>query len=235
NFKLLSSTRFFQTSNHLIHDRDPASSRPSLTPPLRDTMAVLSECPGLVVEIVANDQALREYDDDETDTEASKTVTKYVQVEEESPFEVRFRFSEEFPSEHELSIHVILAGMVVNSTILQKHMFSGNKAFSIDGAWSSVSGVESKHNFRFLRLVAETDSNRALSEEARMALSAAEQIEVRLFHITNLRRSKSMEDVPLIKIGGNSMIPEKATGSRALSHTVKYVGFYQFSPCPAYA
>ncbi|KAF2636006.1 hypothetical protein P280DRAFT_534257 [Massarina eburnea CBS 473.64] len=55
-------------------------------------MAVHPNCPGLTVEVVANDKALEEYNDNESETQLANTVTKYVQVDEELPFGFMLHF-----------------------------------------------------------------------------------------------------------------------------------------------
>lgn len=75
---------------------------------LNSTVAILEECPGLVVEILVDYAPLPEYED-ESEPSMAATATRYMHAQSGQEFHIRFDFSIPFPLREGLPTEVKLS------------------------------------------------------------------------------------------------------------------------------
>jgi hypothetical protein len=83
-------------------------------------MAVLSDVPGLQVQVVVQNQPLNEYRD-RAAKPSGKTVERYVEAQSGKHFEIRYMFEEQFPTDRPLSMIVTIDGKVVDEPLIRTH------------------------------------------------------------------------------------------------------------------
>lgn len=114
-------------------------------------MAILASCPGVVVEIVSNGQALQEYDDDNPDVPPPNALTKYVEVGESSEFQIKFRFDDAFQSDHDVG-----ASIALNEQMIPGALWSNSELYEapriISHASSIVRGEDSISTLHFSKI-----------------------------------------------------------------------------------
>lgn len=79
-------------------------------------MAILNSCPGLEVKVVANNEALKEHADLQTN-DAPKTITHYVEVNSEGAFEVHAVFTNDYTCRFGVRIEIRLDGHEVYGSL----------------------------------------------------------------------------------------------------------------------
>jgi hypothetical protein len=90
-------------------------------------MAVLPSCPGLSVKVMIGSRALREYEDPNGRSGATK-VSKYIKLVTGLKFAVRVRFTAPFPTDQDVSVKISVDG----KTILYDRVVS-NDLYQQDG------------------------------------------------------------------------------------------------------
>lgn len=80
-------------------------------------MAITDTSPPVEVEILVNDVALQEYNDDDDDSVSAHTVVKYIEAVSGAEFAVRYRLDPK-PS-HDVSVDISLDGKWAVSRIIQ--------------------------------------------------------------------------------------------------------------------
>jgi hypothetical protein len=111
-------------------------------------MAILSDCPGLEVKIIANDQALAEYADAEVE-DLPKTVTNFVEVNSGGAFKVHFSVSNYYTHKHGLCMDIILDGNKVVSALYAQGRLKKDGGHTRKGVMSKVRGKWHSAEFLF--------------------------------------------------------------------------------------
>ncbi len=113
-------------------------------------MAILSSCPGLVIEILVDGVPLQEYDDDENEQEQPDTVTKYIIAQSGAQFSIRFTASDDF-SKYPFSKQVYLDGTRVRDTLFESTL-NGNWCLD-KGRMSKVGKQSVLQNYQFDKII----------------------------------------------------------------------------------
>jgi hypothetical protein len=115
-------------------------------------MAVIPDIPGLKVEVIANEEPLKEYDTEVAD-DAAKTVTKFVEVRANDKFEISTTFDDDFVATHGFLLEVRLDGSKVYSTLLPLGQLKKSGGHKASGVRSKISGRWHMSNFVFSSFV----------------------------------------------------------------------------------
>jgi hypothetical protein len=116
-----------------------------------DIMAVLSDVPGLQVQILVQGKALNEYRDRDAKT-SGRTVERYVEAQSGMQFEIRYIFEESFPVDRPLSMIVTIDGKAVDEPLIRPHeILDPNGHISYGSILKSDSGCEVR-KYQFLSI-----------------------------------------------------------------------------------
>ncbi|KAF1921828.1 hypothetical protein BDU57DRAFT_535431 [Ampelomyces quisqualis] len=119
-------------------------------------MAVHPEHPGLSAELVVNGEALREYNDDEhTSKNDVIAIAKYVEVNEDAHFGIRYTIPQGFSNELGVHVNLKIDGNSVRKHTHNKHQLRHAKrdiVNCLDACNSTIDGVRYSQRFRFSRL-----------------------------------------------------------------------------------
>lgn len=116
-------------------------------------MAVLTEVPGLKVEVIVDDEPLKEYDDEQP--APPKTVSKYVEAKSDARFRICYSFTPPFPNSRAILVRLFVDGIVMR-TIYHHGACLGEKLFKNHHILFSQSFADGKwfeQDFRFSQLV----------------------------------------------------------------------------------
>jgi hypothetical protein len=102
-------------------------------------MVTFNDHPGLNVQVVVNNRALQEYDDDEAGQGA---ISKYIEAVSGKEFALKFTFTRPFPTQHGVEIRVSVDGegdRILTHTPDELHKAEGHfkrgVGFHKDGQW----------------------------------------------------------------------------------------------------
>ncbi|KAF1850025.1 uncharacterized protein K460DRAFT_381892 [Cucurbitaria berberidis CBS 394.84] len=158
-------------------------------------MAIINDCPGLRVEVVANGNALREYNDDQAG-DAPNVVTRYLEVNGEGTFEILTKFLENYAGRHGVRVEVRLDGHKVDSYLLRLNQLKKEDGHRSSGAPSKIGGRWHTSNFLFSSFVFEQDSTRRLDKATEEKLKQTGTITVLFHEIKNIRWPRSSGQTP---------------------------------------
>jgi hypothetical protein len=114
-------------------------------------MAVLSDVPGLQVEILVQGQPLNEYRDRAAKT-SGRTVERYVEAQSGKQFEIRYIFEEQFPTDRPISTIVTIDGKAVDEPLIRPHeILDPSGHISYGSILKSDSGCEVR-KYQFLSI-----------------------------------------------------------------------------------
>jgi hypothetical protein len=116
-------------------------------------MAVLPGCHGVKVEVIVDDQALHEYDDNSDTPPSPGTVTKYVEATSGSEFATHLMFTRGYPYQvGDVEKLIYLDGKVVESYIVSPKAFFHPAQHFVDGRCAYVGSAVVLQKFRFTEL-----------------------------------------------------------------------------------
>ncbi|KAF2625378.1 hypothetical protein BU25DRAFT_423442 [Macroventuria anomochaeta] len=107
-------------------------------------MAVLDDCPGLVLDILVDNVSLPEYQDNPQPI-ASGTIAKFVEAESGKEFEVRYTFTEP-PSSYEGTLCEMQLG---NNSYVARHILNNPNWKRLWRALSTVDSTRFTQSFYF--------------------------------------------------------------------------------------
>lgn len=111
---------------------------------------MLSDCPGLKVQVMVEGELLKKYDDDED--APPNTVTKYVEAISDARFKIKCFFIPPFPESYGIRAKVILDGREVHRAAFFKTDLFKPSGYSCEGALSILGGRTFVSEFRFAEL-----------------------------------------------------------------------------------
>ena len=97
-----------------------------------DIMAIHPDYPDLTVQVIADGQPLREYDDEDADADPS-VVTKYIEARTGSEFKITYDFAKSFPGKQDVRIRCKLDGSTVCKPLISKQSLTCLRGHKIDG------------------------------------------------------------------------------------------------------
>jgi hypothetical protein len=112
-------------------------------------MAVHADVPGLEVQIVVQDQPLREYQD-RTAQVSAKTIERYVEAQSHAQFEIRYAFKTPFPADRPVSMIVTIDGKDVDEPLIRPFELFESNGHSSCGPISKVGSRWTLQKYRFL-------------------------------------------------------------------------------------
>jgi hypothetical protein len=119
-------------------------------------MAIHPERPGLSAEVVVDGEPLREYNDDEhSSTRDANVIAKYVEVNNEALFGVRYTIPQGFSEEFGVKVTLTIDGKRVRSYThnqYQVRLAKRNIMNCLDLCNSTVDGIKYTQRFRFSQL-----------------------------------------------------------------------------------
>jgi hypothetical protein len=110
-------------------------------------MAILTDVPGLRVEVHVNGSACQEYADHQD--APPKTVTKFIEASSGTNFEVKWFFTTPFTSAHGVVVRIILDGQYVEGKITLKKNFYKDEGHTCKGVSKIVRGRKIESGFSF--------------------------------------------------------------------------------------
>jgi hypothetical protein len=113
-------------------------------------MAVLTEQPGLKVEIVVDDVALREYEDDSDPTTGSKT-TNYIEAMTDKNYAIRVTFLPKYPRIN-VGINITVDGTVVRKWYIAENDLFNPPVHEIGSARRSFGATRVRSTLKSARL-----------------------------------------------------------------------------------
>ena len=116
-------------------------------------MAILSNCPGLKVEVIVGDTPLEEYEGNGDEESRPNTSFKYVEATTGAAFTVKYYFDDTFRASHGVRINTTLDGKVVSGRIHRKAHLVKNEGSTISGARSYIRGKAYTNGFRFSEIL----------------------------------------------------------------------------------
>lgn len=119
-------------------------------------MAVHPEFPGLSAEVVVNGEPLKEYDDDDHSSAGNwNNIAKYVEVNNEALFGVRYTIPHGFSEEFGVKTNLTIDGKHVRSYTHNQYQVVHSKrdiVKCLDECYSTVDGIKYTQKFRFSQL-----------------------------------------------------------------------------------
>jgi hypothetical protein len=113
-------------------------------------MAVLTDQPGLKVEIVVDDVALREYEDDSEPTTGSNT-TNYIESKTDKNYVIRVTFLPKFPRIN-VGINITVDGTVVRKWYIADNDLFNPSVHEIGSARRSFGATRVRSTLKFAKL-----------------------------------------------------------------------------------
>jgi hypothetical protein len=111
-------------------------------------MAVIDKVPGLEVQIVAQDQPLREHQDRFANIPA-KTSEYYIEAQSHSQFEIHYAFRKPFPIDRAVSMIVTIDGKDVDEPLIRSHELLETKGHTSSGPISHVDSGWEVQKYQF--------------------------------------------------------------------------------------
>ncbi|KAF1921825.1 hypothetical protein BDU57DRAFT_545226 [Ampelomyces quisqualis] len=181
-------------------------------------MATTTKIPKVKVDVLVDNIALQQYEDDEEGQVSPATVTKYIEAQSGAEFVLRNVFDEK--PKYDVKVRVYMDGSYVCGEILRlKGFHKGTYKQTIDGARSTKDGMWVLAKFSFSDLKTVDSISRPCKDRLVKDLKELGQISVKFNYITNLRPSTSA--LPTFSKGeGFDEVPEKALKGTAISHQV---------------
>ncbi|KAF2651343.1 hypothetical protein K491DRAFT_719903 [Lophiostoma macrostomum CBS 122681] len=203
-------------------------------------MAILSDVPGLRVEVHVAGSALKEYDDDETPP--PKTVTKYIEAVSGAEFVIKYFFDRPFPTTYGVEAQIYVDGKRVGVDLNQAANLLVARAKVWEGGRVFVNGESFRSKFRFSDVKIDDDSADLEQLSEGHGVGAVGTIRVAFIHFVRQKESPLQDNHAGYKrprerntfsekeLKGqsvthySSMIPTKKTKERATraNYTVDY-------------
>jgi hypothetical protein len=117
-------------------------------------MAIHPEHPGLCAEVVINDEALKEYDDEEANEDRRpETITTYAQVDSEAQFGVRYTIPSDLTGEYGVRSRLLLDGKKMCTYVHPRRDFDQDDVIKyLDKFYTTMNGSNYVQHFRFAQL-----------------------------------------------------------------------------------
>lgn len=117
-------------------------------------MAIHPEHPGLCAEVVIDDEALQEYDDEEADEDGPpETITKYAQVDSDAHFGVRYTIPSDLTGEFGVRSQLFLDGKRISTSVHSRRQFEENDVANyLEKYYTTMNGSNYEQRFRFTQL-----------------------------------------------------------------------------------
>lgn len=110
--------------------------------------------PELCAEVVVNDEALKEYDDEEDSQEhPTEVISKYVQVDSDAHFGVRYTIPADLTGECGIRSQLLLDGKTITSYFHSRQGIErGGVTNCLDKFYTTIDGSNYEQRFRFAQL-----------------------------------------------------------------------------------
>lgn len=117
-------------------------------------MAIHPEHPGLCAEVVVNDEALKEYDDEEANEDLRpESITTYVQVDSDAHFGVRYTIPIHLTGEYGVRSQLLVDGRRMRTYYNTRRDFEQNDVTKcLDKVHTAMNGSKYEQRFRFAQL-----------------------------------------------------------------------------------
>ncbi|KAF1955576.1 hypothetical protein CC80DRAFT_549269 [Byssothecium circinans] len=165
---------------------------------------------------VRKEWTLNEYDHDDDQTPAPKTITKYIEVASNDEFEIWFTFDVPFPGLHDVRASISLDGQRVKRTLFQSpNLFKTHKCemknFYIDG-------VRFGQRFKFSTVAAVEGNDHTTSAIIGSSSTGLGEIRVELLFVRNVRKKSKVADPCSISEAPPLVLPVKVVEKLSLTH-----------------
>lgn len=103
-------------------------------------MAILSKYPGLKVEVVVNNEPLREYSMIGETTDTSSTIKRYVEVQDGAEFAINISFNKPFSTRKAVGYDLLVDGIAIHSGVVERSSLRKREDVLIDDM-TSIQGT----------------------------------------------------------------------------------------------